>query len=857
MKVWKKGIFLVLTLGMTGGMFLTGTAQALDVPVDSSTFPDPAFLSYVQKRDTDGDGLLSQSERDAVTQMDLRKLGIQDLSGLEWFSALESLNCSENDLVSLELADFPALTSLTCNENTRLTELTLSGVPALEQLHCFDSGLSQLDLHGVPNLTYFVWGGSPLEELDLSGNPNLHTLHVLGGNLTHADLSHNEKLDTLLWNHTWIETLDLSHQTELTYLNCTDNHLTALDLSGNEKLETVYAGNNRLLAIRLPQDSVSFCDLSGQRPVPVSLTQGENTVSLTDLVPWMDPGQVSAVSGGTLEGDRIRLDAPNQSITYRYTDGAATLDAALEVTGENGWLVPLHLENWTYGENPATPQAQPTFGTAVFSYGASPQGPFQPEPPTTAGTWYVRATVEGTDQYEGLEAVAPFRIEPAVPEYQPPEVKYATYGDFLAEIALEPQFSWEDGELRVGNVGTQTHLARYTPLDLIDYQVVEHIPVQIEVAPYDGTRLPIPPIGSREEAENLVIRHGDWVLQKGVDYETTLEDQGENVQVTIRFQGNYTGTVLRTFDRETGTGGGSTANTFWISAQATAGGSMTPSGKLRVMEGDTPSFTITPREGYRLQDVLVDGRSVGAVTTYRFAPVTASHTISARFVPLNSGPSPEETGVADLLETQSHHAYVFGYPDGRFGPDDPMTRAQAAQIFYSLLKDKDVPIAAGFSDVTADAWYARAVNTLASLGKVAGVGEGKFLPDRPITRAEFVTMAMGFARPASGAACAFPDVGPEDWFYDAVMGAAEYGWISGCPDGSFAPQRLVTRGEAVSILNRMLDRRADRAFLDEHADVRRFPDVPASHWAFDAICEGANSHDYQRTDGGEVWEGLL
>ncbi|OUQ22026.1 hypothetical protein B5E80_15940 [Flavonifractor sp. An135] len=857
MKVWKKGIFLVLTLGMTGGMFLTGTAQALDVPVDSSTFPDPAFLSYVQKRDTDGDGLLSQSERDAVTQMDLRKLGIRDLSGLEWFSALESLNCSENDLVSLELADFPALTSLTCNENSRLTELTLSGVPALEQLYCFDSGLSQLDLHGVPNLTYFVWGGSPLEELDLSGNPNLHTLHVLGGNLTHADLSHNEKLDTLLWNHTWIETLDLSHQTELTYLNCTDNHLTALDLSGNEKLETVYAGNNRLLAIRLPQDSVSFCDLSGQRPVPVSLAQGENTVSFPDLVPWMDPGQVSAVSGGTLEGDRIRLDAPNQTVTYRYTDGAAILDAALEVTGENGWQSPLCLESWTYGEDPATPQAQPAFGTVLFSYGASPQGPFQPEPPTTAGTWYVRATVEGTDQYEGLEAVAPFRIDPAVPEYPAPEVKSATYGDFLAEIALEPQFSWEDGELRVGNVGTQTHLARYTPLDLIDYQVVEHIPVQIEVAPYDGTLLPIPPIGSREEAENLVIRHGDWVLQKGVDYETTLEDQGENVQVTIRFQGNYTGTVLRTFDRETGTGGGSTANTFWISAQATAGGSMTPSGKLRVMEGDTPSFTITPREGYRLQDVLVDGRSVGAVTTYRFAPVTASHTISARFVPLDSGLSPEETGVADLLDTQSHHAYVFGYPDGRFGPDDPMTRAQAAQIFYSLLKDKDVPIAAGFSDVTDDTWYARAVNTLASLGKVAGVGEGKFLPDRPITRAEFVTMAMGFTRPASGAACAFPDVGPEDWFYDAVMGAAEYGWISGCPDGSFDPQRLVTRGEAVSILNRMLDRRADRAFLDEHADVRTFPDVPVSYWAFDAICEGANSHDYQRTDGWEVWEGLL
>lgn len=180
MKKWKNGLSLVLTLCMAAGMVLTGKAQAPGVPLDSSAFPDPAFLGWVRKQDTDGDGFLSQTEREAVTRMDLRKLGIQDLSGLEYFPALEYLNCSENDLVSLELADFPALTSLTCNENSRLSELILSGVPTLEQLYCFDSSLSHLDLHGLPNLTYLAWGGSPLEELDLSGNPNLHTLHVLG-----------------------------------------------------------------------------------------------------------------------------------------------------------------------------------------------------------------------------------------------------------------------------------------------------------------------------------------------------------------------------------------------------------------------------------------------------------------------------------------------------------------------------------------------------------------------------------------------------------------------------------------------------------------------------------------------------
>lgn len=239
MKLWKKVLALLMALCMTAGMAVTANAAADSVPIDSTLFPDPAFLLWVQGKDTDGDGSLSPSERSAVTSMDLRKLGIQDLSGLEWFDALEKLNCSENDLLRLELPSLPVLTSLICNENPRLETLILSGAPELEQLYCFHSNLSQLDLHAVPNLIYLAWGGSPLQELDLSGNPNLHTLHVLGGDLSQADLSHNEALDTLLWNHTRIEPLDLSHQPNLTYLNCTDNQFTALDLSSNTKLETV------------------------------------------------------------------------------------------------------------------------------------------------------------------------------------------------------------------------------------------------------------------------------------------------------------------------------------------------------------------------------------------------------------------------------------------------------------------------------------------------------------------------------------------------------------------------------------------------------------------------------------------
>ena len=107
MKLWKKGLALCLILCITAGMTITSGAESPGIPIDSGTFPDPAFLSWVQQNDTDADGFLSQTERDAVTSMDLRKQGIQDLSGLEWFDRLEKLNCSENDLLALELENFP------------------------------------------------------------------------------------------------------------------------------------------------------------------------------------------------------------------------------------------------------------------------------------------------------------------------------------------------------------------------------------------------------------------------------------------------------------------------------------------------------------------------------------------------------------------------------------------------------------------------------------------------------------------------------------------------------------------------------------------------------------------------------
>lgn len=219
---------------------------------------------------------------------------------------------------------------------------------------------------------------------------------------------------------------------------------------------------------------------------------------------------------------------------------------------------------------------------------------------------------------------------------------------------------------------------------------------------------------------------------------------------------------------------------------------------------------------------------------------------------------PDDTGVSDLLDTENHNQYLFGYPEGTFGPDQNMTRAEVAQMFYNLLVDKNVAITATFEDVPADAWYAKSVNTLASMGIISGVGENRFEPERSITRAEFTSMAMKFTKGALDGTNVFSDVHSGDWFYEAVVGSIQYGWIEGYEDGTFRPENWITRVEVTSIVNKMLGRFADREFVAGHADeLNAFSDVTSTHWGYYHIVEATNSHTYTKPSTNvETWTEL-
>ena len=307
-------------------------------------------------------------------------------------------------------------------------------------------------------------------------------------------------------------------------------------------------------------------------------------------------------------------------------------------------------------------------------------------------------------------------------------------------------------------------------------------------------------------------------------------------------------------------GGGGSVSSYIIKATAGANGSISPNGTISVSRGADKTFSIKANAGYEIMDVRVDGTSVGAVRTYEFKNVTKAHEIYATFKKTENEPEqevadPEKTGVAGLLETVKHDAYLHGYGNGEFGPNNNMTRAEAAQMFYNLLREKNVTVTVRFTDVPDDAWYATAVNTLASLGILKGVGEDKYDPTRAISRAEFAAIATRFAKVNLEGSTPFDDVSDADWYYNAVLTAVNYGWINGYGDNTFRPYNTVTRAEVTTIVNRMLARRADKDFVADHINnMRTFNDVDSSFWAYHYIMEATNGHDYDRVEHTEIWK---
>ena len=214
-----------------------------------------------------------------------------------------------------------------------------------------------------------------------------------------------------------------------------------------------------------------------------------------------------------------------------------------------------------------------------------------------------------------------------------------------------------------------------------------------------------------------------------------------------------------------------------------------------------------------------------------------------------------------MLNKTDHFAYVIGYPDGTVHPNGQITRAEVATIFFRLLTDEDRDCAFNTSNnYTDDAygkWYNNPISTMSALGIITGYPDGTFKPNKPITRAEFAAIAARFDETQSGKSATFSDV-IGHWAAKEIGIAYYNDWIKGYPDGTFKPDQNITRAEAMTLINRVLERKPESP-ADLLTNMNKWTDnMDTSKWYYLDVQEATNSHGYTRkTFNYELWRQML
>ena len=308
----------------------------------------------------------------------------------------------------------------------------------------------------------------------------------------------------------------------------------------------------------------------------------------------------------------------------------------------------------------------------------------------------------------------------------------------------------------------------------------------------------------------------EWVDDKGnvLSNDTKVE---ANTTYKWRFtptDGNYTVLTgsIELYHKSSSGGSGWYYTYYTIKATAGTNGSISPSGWTSVRDGRDQTFTITPDKGYAVAKVLVDGKSVGAVKSYTFKNVTKDHTIEAIFMKSNGNP---QTGVfVDVAEGSYYEEAIDwavekgitnGVSSNMFAPNDPCTRAQIVTFLWRATGSPAPKSVSSFTDVPADAFYAKAVAWAVENGITSGTGESKFSPNSTCTRAQAVTfLYRASGSPAVSGKAEFSDVSTTAFYADAVAWAAKKGITTGIGGGLFGSDNDCTRGQIVTFLWRAM-----------------------------------------------------
>ena len=258
--------------------------------------------------------------------------------------------------------------------------------------------------------------------------------------------------------------------------------------------------------------------------------------------------------------------------------------------------------------------------------------------------------------------------------------------------------------------------------------------------------------------------------------------------------------------------------------------------------------------------VRIDGQRYVTFNVNSFSPFVLVYETDDGYEPIIPTPDDDTEYVPKWLNTEDHFAYIVGYEDGEVKPNNNITRAEVATIFFRLLTDdaraRYWSQTNDYSDIAPESWYNNAVSTLSNMGIINGYEDGTFKPNAPITRAEFTAIATRFFDYTAEYEGAFNDVSRSAWYADCVQAAVDMGLVDGYPDGGFHPNSNITRAEAVTIVNRVLNRAPHEDHLLDEDEMNVWPDNVYGAWYYADMQEATNSHDYDwiRVSGERVEE---
>ncbi len=255
------------------------------------------------------------------------------------------------------------------------------------------------------------------------------------------------------------------------------------------------------------------------------------------------------------------------------------------------------------------------------------------------------------------------------------------------------------------------------------------------------------------------------------------------------------------------------------------------------------------------EDIYIGDEAIGKVMTFVNTVDTGIDDYYPIIIPTIIN---KDTG---MLNKTDHFAYVIGYPDGTVHPNGQITRAEVATIFFRLLRDEvrdgAFTTSNSYSDVAYGKWYNNPISTMSALGIITGYPDGTFKPNKPITRAEFAAIAARFDETQSGKSATFSDV-IGHWAAKEIGIAYYNDWIKGYPDGTFKPDQNITRAEAMTMINRVLERKPESP-ADLLTNMNKWTDnMDTSKWYYLDVQEATNSHAYTRkTFNYELWRQML